>query len=95
VVSCRRQIGVTSSLAYGRHDSNRKRDIRADYYIGIARKLKARLDAEIENEHLRYAKDAQTSVTMIQDVAPRVRALSAERDEVEVVMKSEQGSIAA
>ena len=60
--------------------------------------LKARLVAEIESGHLSVreaAKDAQTSVTMIQKWLDEYGRYKPKRDVVEVVMKSEQERIAA
>jgi transposase-like protein len=60
--------------------------------------LKQRLVAEIEAGHLSLreaARDAQTSVTMIQKWVEEYGRYQPKRDIVEVVMKSEQDQIAA
>lgn len=60
--------------------------------------LKERLVAEIENGHLSIreaARDARTSVTMIQKWLDEYGRYKPKRDVVEVVMKSEQDRIAA
>lgn len=60
--------------------------------------LKQRLVAEIEAGHLSLreaARDAQTSVTMIQKWVEEYGRYQPKRDVVEVVMKSEQDQIAA
>jgi transposase-like protein len=58
--------------------------------------LKGRLVAEIENGHLSVreaARDAQTSVTMVQKWLEEYGRYKPKRDVVEVVMKSEQERI--
>ena len=60
--------------------------------------LKARLVAEIESGHLSIreaARDAHTTVTMIQKWLDEYGRYKPKRDVVEVVMKSEQERIAA
>ena len=60
--------------------------------------LKQRLVEEIERGHLSLreaARDAQTSVTMIQKWLEEYGRFKPKRDVVEVVMKSEQDKIAA
>jgi len=60
--------------------------------------LKQRLVAEIEAGHLSLreaARDAQTTVTMIQKWLEEYGRFKPKRDVVEVVMKSEQDKIAA
>jgi transposase-like protein len=60
--------------------------------------LKERLVAEIENGHLSVreaARDARTSVTMIQKWLDEYGRYKPKRDVVEVVMKSEQDRIGA
>jgi transposase-like protein len=60
--------------------------------------LKGRLVADIENGHLSVreaARDAQTSVTMIQKWLEEYGRYKPKRDVVEVVMKSEQERISA